>query len=175
MRSDRASLALCAVFLALAASGCSGSSNDKTNALSTSTNQTSRTDTEATLIAAVRTAINEDHRMSVRVLWTNAVPARPRATAGPALVVLRRSAAVRARRGIRVRVLSEQFRVVSIKLNPSYDRAIAVVYDPQRVRPFGRDGRPLGRPILLKERARLELRRLGSSTRFVVWKVTPLK
>lgn len=175
MRGDRVSLALSTVFLALAASGCSGSSNDKTNAPSTSTKQTSRTDTEAALIAAVRTAINEDHRMSVRVLWTNAVPAHPRATAGPALVVLRRSVAARSRRGVRVRVLSERFRVVSIKLNPSYDRATAVVDDPQRVRPFGRNGRPLGRPILLKERARLELRRLGSSIRFVVWKVTSLK
>src|SRR6266545_4290325 len=116
----------CALFVlvVVAATSCSGSSHNKTNALTTiATTSTTTSDIAATLIAAVRTAINEDHRMSVRVLWTNAVPARPRATAGPALVVLRRSAAVRARRGIRVRVLSEQFRVVSIKLNPSYDRA----------------------------------------------------
>jgi hypothetical protein len=127
------------------------------------------------LIAVGRAAIHEDHRMSVRVLWTNSVPAHPRATAGPALAVLRRSVAARARRGIRVRLLSERFRVISIRLDPSYARATAVVYDHQRVRPYGRDGRPLGRAVVLKERARLELRRLGSGMRFVVWKVTPIK
>jgi hypothetical protein len=113
--------------------------------------------------------------MSVRVLWTNSVPAHPRATAGPALAVLRRSVAARARRGIRVRLLSEQFRVISIHLDPSYERATAVLYDRQRVRPYGRDGRPLGRPVTLKERVRLELRRVGSSTRFAVWKASPVK
>jgi hypothetical protein len=127
------------------------------------------------LIAAGRAAIHEDHRMSVRVLWTNSVPAHPRATAGPALAVLRRSVAARARLGIRVRLLSERFRVISIRLDPSYARATAVVYDQQRVRPYGRDGRPLGRAVVLKEWARLELRRLGSGMRFVVWKVTPIK
>jgi hypothetical protein len=168
----------CALFVsvAVAASACSGSSGHKTSALTTSaTTATTTSDTAATLVAAVRTAISEDHRMSVRVLWTNSVPAHPRATAGPALAVLRRSVAARARRGIRVRLLTEQFRVISIHLDPSYERATAVVYDPQRVRPYGRDGRPLGRPVALKERARLELRRVGSSTRFVVWKVSPLK
>jgi hypothetical protein len=65
--------------------------------------------------------------------------------------------------------------VISIQLDPSYERATAVVSDPQRVRPYGRDGRPLGRAIALNERARLELRRLGSGMRFVVWKVTPIK
>lgn len=168
----------CALFVsvAVAASACSGSSGHKTSALpTTTTTRTNTSEAASTLVAAVRTAINEDHRMSVRVLWTNSVPAHPRSTAGPALAVLRRSVSARARRGIRVRLLSEQFRVISIHLDPSYDRAIAVVYDPQRVRPYGRDGRPLGRPVALKERARLELRRLGSSTRFVVWRVTPIR
>jgi hypothetical protein len=168
----------CALFVsvAVAASACSGNSGHKTNALTTNaTTATTTSDTTATLVDAVRAAISEDHRMSVRVLWTNSVPAHPRATAGPALAVLRRSVAARARRGIRVRLLSERFRVISIHLDPSYERATAVVYDPQRVRPYGRDGRPLGRPVVLKERARLELRRVGSSARFVVWKVSTLK
>jgi hypothetical protein len=155
-------------------SACSGKSGDE-HALSTrSSTTTTRPDARATLIAAARDAIDEDHRMSVRVLWTNSVPAKPRATAGPALAVLRRSVAARARRGIRVRLVSEHFRVLLIDLDPSYQRATAIVSDPQRVRPYGRDGRPLGRAVKLNERARLELRRLGAGTRFVVWKVTAM-
>ncbi len=162
--------------VALAGSACSGSSSHKTNSPTTTAHTQSNTsNTEATLTAAARAAIQEDHRTSVRVLWTNSVPAHPRATAGPALAVLRRSVAARARRGIRVRLLSERFRVISIHLDPSYERATAVVYDPQRVRPYGRNGRPLGHAVALNERARLELRRLGSGMRFVVWKVTPIK
>jgi hypothetical protein len=170
----RVSVSAVLVSLGVVASGC-GSSGHKTAATTTATTNTNASNTQATLIAAVRAAVSEDHRMSVRVLWTNAVPAHPRATAGPALAVLRRSVAGRARRGIRVRLVSERFRVISIRLDPSYARATAVVYDPQRVRPYGRDGRPLGRAVTLNERARLELRRLGSSTRFVVWKVTAIK
>ncbi|MGH2948860.1 MAG: hypothetical protein ACRDPC_21835 [Solirubrobacteraceae bacterium] len=36
-----------------------------------------------------------------------------------------------------------------------------------------RNGRRLGRSIRLKEEARVELRRVAETTRFVVWKVTP--
>ena len=162
------------VSLGALSSACSGKSGDE-RALSTgSSTATTTPDARATLIAAARDAIDEDHRMSVRVLWTNSVPAKPRATAGPALAVLRRSVAVRARRGIRVRLVSEHFRVLRIALDPSYQRATAIVSDPQRVRPYGRDGRPLGRAVKLNERARLELRRLGSGTRFVVWRVTAI-
>jgi hypothetical protein len=174
--TPRPMLPLSAVVVAVAFAACSGSSSHKTNApTTTASTQSNTSNTEATLTSAARAAIQEDHRMSVRVLWTNSVPAHPRATAGPALAVLRRSAAARARRGIRVRLLSERFRVISIQLDPSYERATAVVYDPQRVRPYGRGGRPLGHAVALKERARLELRRLGSGMRFVVWKVTPIK
>jgi len=169
-------IAALVVAVAIAGSACSGSSSQKTKAPTTgATTHSNTSNTEATLTAAVRAAIQEDHRMSVRVLWTNAVPAHPRATAGPALTVLRRSVAARARRGIRVRLLSEHFRVISIQVDPSYERATAVVSDPQRVRPYGGDGRPLGRAVALNERARLELRRLGSGMRFVVWRVTPIK
>ena len=161
---------------AFALSGCSGGSNHNANAPTTAaTTQSTTSSSETALVAGVRAAVQQDHHMSVRVLWTNSVPAHPRATAGPALTVLRRSVAARARRGIRVRLLSERFRVISIQLDPSYESATAVVHDPQRVRPYGRDGRPLGRAVLLNERARLELRRVGSATRFVVWRVTPIK
>ncbi len=165
-----------ALLFVVAASACSGSSshNAKTPT-TTGTTQSTTSTTEAALVAAARAAVQQDHRMSVRVLWTNSVPAHPRATAGPALAVLRHSVAARARRGIRVRLLAERFRVISVHLDPSYERATAVVQDPQRVRPYGRDGRPLGRAVVLNERARLELRRVGSSMRFVVWKVTPIK
>jgi hypothetical protein len=165
-----------ALLLSLGAlcAACSGSSGDE-QALSTgSSTSTTTADARAKLLAAARDAIDEDHRMSVRVLWTNSVPAKPRATAGPALAVLRRSVAVRARRGIRVRLVAEHFRVIRIDLDPSYQRATAIVSDPQRVRPYGRDGRPLGHAVKLNERARLELRRVGSSTRFVVWRVTAI-
>jgi hypothetical protein len=67
--------------------------------------------------------------------------------------------------------LSDRRRVVSLKLDPSYTRATAVVVDRQRVQPSDRKGRPLGRVVVLNERATYELRRIGSSARFVVWQV----
>ena len=155
-------------------SACSGKGGDEHALTTSSTTPTAVPDARASLLAAARAAIDEDHRMSVRVLWTNSVPAKPRATAGPALAVLRRSVAARSRRGIRVRLVSEHFRVLRIDLDPSYQRATAIVSDPQRVRPYGRDGRPLGHAVKLNERARLELRRLGAGTRFVVWRVTAI-
>jgi len=127
------------------------------------------------LLAAVRVVIDQHHRLSLRVLWTNVVPERPAAVAGPALANLRRAAAGRRRQGIRVRLLSERFRIISIRLDPSYARATAVVSDPQQVRPTGAGGRPLGRPIVLNEHARIQLRRVGRPQRFVVWSVQAVR
>jgi hypothetical protein len=163
--------------------GCGGSSSGNatpptTTDAATATHRATTTapvDAKAALARAVRSAILEDHRMSVRVLWTNNVPKRPVATAGPALANLRQAVADRRRRGIRVRLISEQFRIVSLRLDPSYTRATAEVVDPQRVRPYGRDGRPLGRTVVLNEHVKLELRRVGSSNRFVVWKVVTVR
>lgn len=164
------------VAAALLGAACSGTSNGNAAAPTTTERATTtRPNPEVQLREAVRKAVLADHEMSVRVLWTNAVPARPPATAGPALEALRESAADRRRRGIRVRLTDERFRIVSINLDPSYARATAVVTDFQRAQPYGRDGQPLGRPVVLNERVQLHLRRVGTSTRFVVWEVVPLR
>jgi hypothetical protein len=174
----RPSLSALLLLIAVLAA-CSGSSNSqqtdgRTDATTVAT-ETSTKAARAQLLAAVRSAIANDHRLSIGVLWTNVVASNPRATAGPALANLRRSVAARKRRGIRVRLISERFRVVSVSLDPSYTRATAIISDPQRVRPYGRDGRPLGRPVTLNEHVRLELHRIGNSERFVVWRVVALR
>jgi hypothetical protein len=108
------------------------------------------------------------------VLWNNRVPAwATRSTRGPALVTLRQSAADRRRRGIRVRTLVNTLEITSIKVDPSYTKATAVVRSVQRVRPY-RGGKPIGRAVKLDERANIELRRIGTSSRFVVWRVRVL-
>jgi hypothetical protein len=131
--------------------------------------------TPAALRAAVRAAVEQDHRTSVAVLWTNRVPARPPATAGPALTQLRRAAAGRRARGIRVRLLRERFRVLSTNLDPSYTTANAEVADVQRLQPARASGKPIGHTVRLAERARLELHRIPHSHRFVVWNVVLAK
>lgn len=110
--------------------------------------------------------------MSVRALWTNEVPSHPTATAGPALTILRKSAADRRRRHIRVRLVSERFRVLSVELDPSFTSATATIIDVQRTQPSDASGKPLGKSVRLNERAHLVLHRLGTAPRFVVWKVT---
>lgn len=162
------------------ATACSGGSSEPTATTAASERAASGSGgtgaerARAELLAAARAAIHAHHALSLRVLWTNAVPATPRAIAGPALANLRRSAADRRRRGVRVKLISERFRILSLRLDPSYATVVALVSDPQRVRLIGRDGRPLGRPIVLNERARIVLRRLGRSHRFVVWVVKGL-
>jgi hypothetical protein len=151
--------------------GCGGG-DDSTTSRSSTTADTTVTSSPAVLERAVRSAIEEDHRMSVRVLWTNRVPRHPTATAGPALAMLRRSAAQRRREHIRVRVVSERFRILRLRLDPSYTSATATVLDVQRTQPSHAHGKPLGEPVRLTERARLVLHRVGSEPRFVVWKVT---
>lgn len=165
------------LFTAGLLAGCSGGSDGNATPPTTTNAPTSTetADVEAALREAVRKAILVDHQMSVRVLWTNTVPARPPATAGPALETLRKSVADRRSRGIRVRLVSERFRIVSIRLDPSYARATAIVSDFQEAQPYGRDGRPIGRAVVLNERVELDLRRVGRSSRFVVWKVVPLR
>lgn len=157
-------------------SGCGGGDESRPTRPSTATGTTSRqveaAPSAAELRDAVRTAIEEDHRVSVRVLWTNRVPDDPGSTAGPALDVLRKSASTRRRRHIRVRVVSERFRIVGITLDSSYETATAMIRSVQRSQPSRANGKPLGRPVRLDERARVVLHRVGSQPRFVVWKVT---
>jgi hypothetical protein len=132
-------------------------------------------DATAQLEQAVQRAVAEDHRLSVEALWTNRVPANPPASGGPELAILRRSVAERRKAGVRVRTLSERFRIVGVRLDPSYTTATATVIDTERVQPTDLNGRPRGRPSATAEHVHLELRRLGASQRFLVWKVTLLK
>ena len=154
--------------LAAIAAGCNGG-NEKvaTQPPATTTSET----TTATLESGVRQALRENDQLSGYVLWNNRVPAwATRSTRGPALVTLRQSAADRRRRGIRVRTLVNTLEITSIKVDPSYTKATAVVRSVQRVRPY-RGGKPIGRAVKLDERANVELRRVGTSSRFVVWRV----
>lgn len=163
--------------LALALAGCQGGDTrpaEGSTPPTTTAGTTAPDDERASLARAARSAIEGDHALSVRVLWTNQVPQRPRWTAGPALTELRRSAADREERGIRVRLVSERFRILDLTLDPSYTAATATVLSDQRVQPFGRNGQPMGKAVRLNERAQLELRRVGASDRFVVWKVVLL-
>jgi len=162
---------LVAILVAIAA-GCDG--GDGEVATQTPPPTTSPETGEAALKDGVRQALRENDRLSGYVLWSNRVPAwATRSTRGPALATLRRSAADRRTRGIRLRTLLNRLEITSIELDPSYTTATAVVRSIQRVRPYSR-GTPLGRAIKLNERASVELRRLGAGGRFVVWRVRVL-
>jgi glucose/arabinose dehydrogenase len=165
--------ALVASSVALA--GCSSGShqaNSTTTSPSTSEATTSTQPDAQALERAARAALDANHKVSIFVLWHNRVPAWAlRSTDGPALASLRSAAATRRSRGVRARLLSDRRRVVSLTLDPSYASATAVVVDRQRVQPSERNGKPLGRAVVLNERATYELRRIGSSRRFVVWRV----
>lgn len=160
--------------VALVAAGCGGGS--KTAATTDATTSTVRADPEMRLTAAVRETLRANHRLAKLVLWGNAVPdSATSSTRGPALAALRSAAAGRRHRGIHIKVVSDGFRIDTVSLDPSLMRATAVVVDPQRVRPYGSNGKPLGQAVSLSEKSRFELHRLGSSARFVVWRVTPVQ
>ena len=158
--------------LVVGAAGC-GSSNSQ-HAATTSATTTAAT-TATSLQAGVRNAVLAHHRLSARVLWTNSVPKQPRMIAGPALKNLRDAAATRRKRHIRVKLLSETFRIGSIRLNPSYATASATVCDRQRIRPYNYAGKPLGKAITDTEHAKITLHRAGRSSRFLVLTVTSIK
>jgi hypothetical protein len=121
-------------------------------------------------------ALHANHKLAIRVLWTNQVPATAsRSTRGPALAGMRASAKGRQRQKVRVRMLHDDYRIISIRLDPSYASAIAVVQANQKELPSAFDGKPLGRALELRERARIELHRIGSSRSFVVWRLTLLQ
>lgn len=163
---------LLVALLAATAAGCDGGNDTATTQPPPTT--TSETTTTGTLERAARQALRENDQLSGYVLWNNRLPAwATRSTRGPALDTLRRSAADRKKRGIRVRTLVNRLEIASVKLDPSYTKATAVVRSIQRVRPY-RGGKPMGRAVKLDERATVELRRLGTSSRFVVWRVRVL-
>jgi hypothetical protein len=124
----------------------------------------------------VRAALLANHRLSIRVLWTNQVPsAAANSIRGPALVGLRTSARDRQSKGVRVRMVRDQYRILSISLGRSFRAATAVAESIQIVLPSYLNGRPRGRSVHLDERARILLRRIGTSHAFVIWRVALLK
>src|SRR3954452_7048688 len=174
VRNVRTTAALAFLAVAFVAAGCGG--GHKAAGTTAATTSTVRADPQKRLTAAVQDTLRANHRFAKLVLWRNAIPASaPSSTRGPALAALRAAAAGRRRRGIHVKVVSDGFRIQSVTLDPSFTRATAIVVDPQRVRPYGSDGKPLGRSVSLSEKSRFELHRLGSSERFVVWQVGPVQ
>jgi hypothetical protein len=170
----RTTAALACLGIAVVAAGCGG--GHKAAGTTAATTSTVRADPQKRLTAAVQDTLRANHRLAKLVLWRNAVPASATSsTRGPALAALRAAAAGRRRRGIHVKVVSDGFTIQSVTLDPSFTRATAIVVDPQRVRPYGSNGKPLGQPVSLSEKSRFELRRLGSSERFVVWRVAGIQ
>ena len=160
------------VLLLAVAAGCDGGDGEvATQPPPTTTSTTTGT---AALRDAVRQALRRNDRLSGYVLSRNRVPTwATQTTRGPALVTLRQSAADRRKRGVRIRTLATRLEISSIELDPSYMTATATVRSIQRVRPY-RGGKPSGRAVTLDERANVELRRVGMSDRFVVWRVRVL-
>jgi len=128
------------------------------------------------LLAGVRTALLANHQLAIRVLWTNRIPASaPRSTRGSALAGMSASARDRQNRGVRIRMIHDEYRIVSIAFGPSLASATAVAQSIQTVAASHLNGHPLGGSVRLNERARIVLRRVGTSERFVVWRITLLK
>jgi hypothetical protein len=136
----------------------------------------SQNNNRQTLEAAMREALVASHHLSVRVLWTNRVPGNAtRSVRGPALAGMRASAHDREKKGIRVRMVHDEYRIVSVVLGRSLTTGTAVAESIQTVLPSYLNGRPRGRSIKLDERARISLRRLGTSHAFVIWSIGLLK
>ncbi len=162
------------IAIALVAAGCGGGGSHAGMSTSTPTATTDRASEPARLENAVRVAVKQNFKLSLYVLWHNEIPAwASRSTGGPALAALRASAVTRAGRNIRIRPITTQLRIQEIRLDPSYATATAVADSKQRVRPY-EAGKPQSKLIALHERARLTLKRVGSSERFIVWKAVPI-
>jgi hypothetical protein len=177
-----------AITVALFLSGCGGSRKASLSATTTpittstaapgSTTSEGKTtkQTRATLRGAVRAALAGNHHLAIKVLWTNHIPATARrSTRGPALAELTASAKDRQKKGIRVRMVRDNYRIIWIHISAVKTTATALAAWDQRVVPSHRDGTPLGRAVSLHERARLELRRMVGAQAFVVWKATLVK
>jgi hypothetical protein len=162
MKRGRLALLAC-MFIA----GCGGGQH-ATSATTMSLNAPNPT---AQLERAVRTALDQNAKVSDYVLWHNAIPSwASQSTAGPALAGMRGSAAQRNAGGVRVRVLTGRVKIRSVALNPSYLGATASVVEESRVRIY-KKGHPGRRTITLTEPAQVDLQRVGDTTRFVVWKL----
>lgn len=175
MRVPVAATLLCSAVLVVSGCGGSGARSAAKQPTTPPTTTASSSDGQAALQHSVRNALAGNYQLAVYVLWHNWVPRwAARSTAGPALAALRSAASGRKSRGVRVRMLSHQRRIVRVSLDPSYTRASAVIIDRQKVQPSTADGRPRGHSVLLRERARYELHRDGKGTHFLVWKVVLL-
>lgn len=175
MHARSACLAAAALLIALP--GCAGGGTGSADTESPKPQKVAAgaSNASAALERAGRDAVRENFRLSLYVLWHNNVPEwASRSTRGPALAALRSAAADRRKEGIRIRSLGGQYRLLRLTLDPSYTRAVAIVRDRRAVVPY-RAGRRLGRAIKGDERARIELRRLGRTNRFVVWRVSPVR
>jgi hypothetical protein len=163
--------AVIVVCLALALSSCGGNGG----AAPSTSASTNAANSETTLRLAVRHALQKNYELSLFVLGHNRIPKwAQESTRGPALVGLRSSAAVRAKQGIEIHILNHKFKIVSLRLDPSYVSASATVQTMQHVRPY-KGNKPLGQAISLNESAQIELHRLGRSNRFLIWKVVLVK
>ena len=169
-------LATLTLALAVLAAGCGSTSGKHTATETTTTASTAAGVTASDLRNGVVAALRADHKLAVRVLWTNQVPlTATRSTSGPALAGMRASAKGRQKQQIRVRMLHDIYRIISIQLDPSYTAATAVAQSNQNLRLSHLDGRPAGRATEVYERAQIDLHRIGTSSRFVVWRLTVLK
>ena len=107
------------VFVLAIAAGCDRGNDEVATQPppATTTSETGR----AALERAARSALSENRRLSVYVLWNNTIPAwAERSTRGPALASLRSAAQNRRNRGIRVRMLENRREILSLRLDPSY-------------------------------------------------------
>lgn len=170
----RTTAAIGCLALAVVAAGCGGGGTNVGMSTSTPATTADRVSEQARLENAVRAAAKQNFKLSLYVLWHNEIPAwASRSTGGPALAALRSSAATRRARGIRIRPVKTALRIEAVRVDASYATATAVADSKQRVRPY-ESGKPQPRLISVHERARLSLKRVGSSDRFVVWKAVSI-
>lgn len=170
----RTSAVIACVALSLVAAGCGGGGSHAALSTSTAATTTDRMSEQARLEAGVRAAMKQNFKLSLYVLWHNTIPPwASQSTGGPALAALRASAATRRGRGIRIRPIKTGLHVESVRIDASYMTATAVADSRQRVRPY-EAGKPQPKLIALHERARVTLKRVGNSDRFVVWKAVAI-
>lgn len=168
-----AALIGCALVGFLAA-GCGSGGSHSVNSTAARATTVVRVSEQARLENAVRLAVKQNFNVSLYVLWHNAIPSwASRSTRGPALAALRTSALTRRGRDIRIRPIKTSLRIEAVRIDPSYASATAVADSKQRVRPY-EAGKPQPKLIALHERARITLKRVGSSDRFIVWKAVSL-
>lgn len=74
-----------------------------------------------------------------------------------------------------MRMLRDNYRIVSLVVDGSGKHATAVARSVQEVELTHLNGTSLGKSVRLDERARIELHRVASSNGFVVWSISLVK